>query len=340
MNIRKYLPLSLSAFAVLASHAFAGVTVSSPANGSQVTSPFTLSANAPTCSSQNVAAMGYSLDGSTETTIVKNTSVQANVGSGTGWHTLHVKAWGQQGAVCVTDVSVNITSALSGPSIPSNAASVSSIQALNNWTSIKDSATGAGWASGWTGIVGSPSQGGPTRQFSTSFGNYGGVRYSSSFADDTEAHNFVYDGFVYLNSSSSQIGNIEMDINQVMPNGQTVIFGFQCDGYSSTWDYTWNSGSATHPVDQWAHSKAYCNPRGWSTNTWHHVQVSYSRDDSGNVTYHSVWLDGLEEPINATAYSAFALGWAPTVLTNFQVDGLGSGGSPIVFLDNLTVYRW
>jgi hypothetical protein len=93
-------------------------------------------------------------------------------------------------------------------------------------------------------------------------------------------------------------------------------------------------------VDRWAHSKAYCNPRGWSKNTWHHVQISYSRDQWGTVTYHSVWLDGLEEPINAKAYSAFALGWAPTLLTNFQVDGLGSGGSPTVYLDNLTVYRW
>jgi hypothetical protein len=34
------------------------------------------------------------------------------------------------------------------------------------------------------------------------------------------------------------------------------------------------------------------------------------------------------------------LGWASTLLTNFQIDGLGSGGSTIAYLDNLTVYRW
>lgn len=70
------------------------------------------------------------------------------------------------------------------------------------------------------------------------------------------------------------------------------------------------------------------------------MQVYYSRDDSGNVTYHSVWLDGLQESINATVNSSFALGWGPALLTNFQVDGLGSKGSPVVYLDNLTVYRW
>jgi hypothetical protein len=336
----KYLPLSLSLLAALAAPAFAGVNVNSPNNGSQVSSPFTLSANASTCSSQNVAAMGYSLDGSTDTTIVRNNSVQANVGSGTGWHTVHVKAWGNQGAVCVTDVSVDVTAATTGPWIPGNAISVSGIHTLNSWQAVKDSATGSGWASGNTYLTGSPSVSGNTRQFVTSYSNYGGVRYHTSFGDDTESQNFVYDALVYVNGTAGQIGNIELDVNQTMPNGQTVIFGFQCDGYSSTWDYTWNAGSATSPVDKWAHSGAYCNMRDWSQNTWHHIQVSYSRDEWGNVTYHSVWLDGLEEPINRTAYSAFALGWAPTLLTNFQVDGLGAGGQPVVLLDNLTVYRW
>ena len=87
------------------------------------------------------------------------------------------------------------------------------------------------------------------------------------------------------------------------------------------------------------HSASGCNPRNWTTNAWHHIQVSYSRDNSGNVTYHSVWFDGAENPINATVPSSFALGWAPVLLTNFQVDGVGSG-SNTVYLDNLTISRW
>jgi hypothetical protein len=125
-----------------------------------------------------------------------------------------------------------------------------------------------------------------------------------------------------------------------MANGQTVIFGVQCDGYSGTWDYTANEGTPENPSDVWLHSTASCNPRNWATNTWHHLQMSYSRDDAGNVTYDSVWLDGAQQSMNLTVPSAFALGWSSTLLTNFQVDGLGASGSTTVYLDNLAVYRW
>jgi hypothetical protein len=341
MNLLLKLSVGSSMLAILAGPAFAAVTVSSPGNGAEVSSPFTLSADAATCSSQNVSAMGYSFDSSTSTTIVNGTSIQASVSSAAGSHTLHVKAWGNQGASCVTDVAITVgaISANSALTIPSDAVSVSSIQALGGWSATNDSG-GAGSSNGSTQIVGSPSLAGGTRQFVSNYSSAGDERYSVTFGDDTTSTNFLYDAYVYLTSSSSKIANLEMDLNQTMPNGQTVIFGFQCDGYSSTWDYTANTGSPTKPVDVWVHSKAYCNPRGWSINTWHHVQISYSRNSSGQVTYNAVYLDGLEMPINATVSSAFALGWGPTLLTNFEIDGLGSGGSATVYLDNLTVYRW
>jgi hypothetical protein len=129
-------------------------------------------------------------------------------------------------------------------------------------------------------------------------------------------------------------------MNQVLANGQTVIYGFQCDGYSSTWDYTGNSATPAAYVDHWLHSTAACNPRDWTTDTWHHLQITYSRDDAGNVTYQSVWFDGAEQDINATVPSAFALGWSSVLLTNFEVDGVGAAGSSSVYVDNLTVSRW
>lgn len=324
-----------------AAPAFATVTVNNPGNGADVSSPFTLSADASTCSSQAVASMGYSFDNSTDTTIVNGTSINAQVASATGSHTLHVKAWGNQGAACVTDVAINVSTQSSSKAVvPVEAVSVSSIESLSNWIAAYDNSSGVGSASGAMSIVSSPSQNGHSRQFVTKFANSGGERYSVVFGDDETSTNFLYDGWVYLTNSSSQIANIELDMNQTMENGQTAIFGFQCDGYTSTWDYTKNGGTPTAPQDQWVHSGAYCNPRGWGINTWHHVQVYYSRDDSGNITYHSVWLDGLEENINTTVNSAFALGWGPALLTNFQVDGLGQSGSPVVYLDNLNIYRW
>ncbi len=165
-------------------------------------------------------------------------------------------------------------------------------------------------------------------------------RYYVSFGQDTAATHFLYDAWVYLDGSVSDVANLEMDVNQVMANGQTVIFGFQCDGYSKTWDYTTNAGTPENYVDQWLKSDQACNLEEWSVETWHHVQVLYSRDSAGNVTYEAVWLDDAEQDIDTTVPSAFALGWGSTLLTNLQVDGRGPSGSSTVYLDNLTIYRW
>ena len=340
----KHLPpsLSLALMMTFTVPALASVTVSSPSNGEQVGTPFKLSANASSCSSQAVSAMGYSLDNSSQTTIVYSTAIDANVSSGSGTHTLHVKAWGNQGAACVTDVAVSVagsTSSGGGLDIPSDAASVGSIQVLGNWKEANDSAASGG-ANGAMALVGSPSVSGSARRFISNFYTDGGERYQVSFGDDESSTNFVYDGWIYLTSSSKEVGNLEMDLNQVMSNGWTVIYGFQCDGWSGTWDYTGNAGSPTKPKDVWVHSGAACNPRSWSINTWHHVQIYYSRNSYGVVTYHTVWLDGKGQAINATVSSAFALGWAPTLLTNFQVDGFGSSGQSVVYLDDLVIYRW
>ncbi len=339
---KKFSLLSVLLLMLTAAPAFAGVSVSSPANGADVSSPFNLSATASACSSQPISAMGYSLDNSSDTTIVNSSSINTSVAAPAGAHTLHVKSWGDKGASCVTDVAITVaatTEAATGETVvPSDAASVSSLQTMSGWTGIHDWGTG-GSSSGWTGLVGSPSYSGTARQFATSFSGSGGERYEVSFGDDTASTNFFYDGWVYISGSASSIANLEMDINQVMENGQTVIFGFQCDGYSGTWDYTENKGTPSSPEDTWVHSGATCNPRSWSVNTWHHVQVSYSRTTAGVVTYHAVWFDGAEYAINATVSSAFALGWSPTLLTNFQIDGLGNG-SATVYLDDLVVYRW
>lgn len=292
--------------------------------------------------------MGYSIDNSTKTTVVYSASLNAAVSSPAGIHVLHVKSWGNRGASCVTNVAISVGSGSTTPTtptpatsdVPSTAIGVSGIHKQNYyWKSTNDTAT-SGITSGSMSITSSPSLSGATRKFVTSYRNAGGERFWTSFGADTKAHNFLYDVYVYLDSTATDIANIEMDMNQVIGNGQTIIYGFQCDGYTNTWDYTTNAGSPERPVDQWVHSSIPCNPRNWTRNTWHHVQIAYSRDDSGNVTYKYVTLDGVQKNINETVPSAFALGWGPTLLTNFQIDGLGGYGTANAYVDKLTVYRW
>jgi hypothetical protein len=329
--------LSPSLLLVLSLPASAGVIVYSPANGASVSSSFPISAFANWCGNQSVVTLGYSLDNSSSTVTVGGQNLNERISTSAGWHTVHVKAWGQYGGVCVTDVSVDVAANTS--LIPAGTASVGAIENLGNWQAYHDAGTG-GWSSGAMSIVSSPSLSGSAREFYTTYGNYGGERYHVAFADDENASNFVYDVWIYLTDSAGNIGNLEMDLNQTMPNGQTAIMGMQCDGYSGTWDYNANWTGPTSASNTWMHSSAPCNIRSWGRNQWHHIQMSYSRTEWGVVTYHSVYVDGLQQPINATAPSAYALGWAPVLLTNFQVDGLGGGGSVTLFVDNLAIYRW
>jgi hypothetical protein len=322
--------------------ALADVNVNSPANDSFVESPFSLSAVAATCSDQSVAVMSYSLDNGPDVTSVDGTSLEETVTSPVGTHTVHVKAWGEGGAVCMSEVDITVSGNAPSKSlvIPPHAIKVSSLQAMGHWKAIGDSGA-KGKASGSSIIVHSPSLSGAARKFSSHYKGNGDVRYSLDFGDDREATNFAYDTWIYLNSSSNDVSNIEMDMNQVMSNGITVIYGVQCDGWSGTWDFAANTGTIEHHHDHWAHTKHPCNPHSWKIDTWHHLQATYSRNSKGDVTYHSVWLDGVEYPFNVTVLSAADLHWGSSLLiTNFQVDGFHGSGSSTVYADQMTIYRW
>jgi hypothetical protein len=287
--------------------------------------------------------------------MVTGTSVNTQVTAAAGAHSVYVEALGSGGGTCTANVAFTVAAppASSTPTppapaptapaptspVPASAISVSDIQGLISWSAAHDTAT-SGDSDGSTTLVSSPSQSGNAREFATSYTNYSGERYWTSFGSDTASKNFFYDGWVYLDDSVSDIANLELDMNQVVANGDTIIYGFQCDGYSGTWDYTANLGTPQVPNDQWLHSTQACDVHNWSRNTWHHVQVLYSRDNSGNVTYSTVWLDSVEQGINETVNSDFALGWSSVLLTNLQVDGVGLSGSSTVYLDNLTISRW
>jgi hypothetical protein len=88
--------------------ALASVSVISPSNGATASSPVHLIASASPCSSQPITAMGYSLDASPNTIIVKASSLSADVPASSGKHVIHVKSWGRSGASCASDIAVNV----------------------------------------------------------------------------------------------------------------------------------------------------------------------------------------------------------------------------------------
>src|ERR1700722_2448338 len=354
-----YSSLVLFAAATTAS----AITVKLPPAGAQVTSPFSLVATTASCGLETATSIGYSLDNGATimvptsfkaslptregqrifhlngglATIVPDT-VSALVVAGEGSHTLNVTCWGPLGVTKSISENIMVVSAATPP--PSNVTTVSNIQSLAGWKWDHDPGT-PGNAEGTSDIVASPSLNGNSREYSLSFTNSGGEIYHVSFGHDTAATHFTYSTNIWLDNPAG-IANIEMDMNQVIANGDTVIYGFQCDGYSGTWDYTVNLGTPANPEGHWKHSNVTCpDPKTWAPNTWHNIQVSYSRDNAGNVTYDSVVVDVQQSSfVGAAGNSEFSLGWGPTLLTNFQIDGHGANGSVTAYVDNLTVSRW
>lgn len=210
-----------------------------------------------------------------------------------------------------------------------------------NWQAVHDSGT-PGESRGSSVYPDTAPPYDDARKFYMTYSEHGGERFSISFGSSTAATHFIYDTFVYI-GDPSQLENIEMDINQVMSDGRTVIFGTQCAGTSRTWEYTTYATVDGKRNTHWNRSNIPCNPKAWTPNCWHHVQIASSRDISGAVTYEWVKLDGTAGTfVDASGPSAQNLGWdVGDLILNFQLDGSNMTSESITaYVDNMTVYRW
>lgn len=101
-----------------------GVQVTAPLNGTTVPSSFLLQASAPTCGGQNTSSMAYSFDSETDHLLSGATSINQTVSDPAGNHILRVKAWGNGGAFCETNLNITISSQSVVVNTPSNNATV------------------------------------------------------------------------------------------------------------------------------------------------------------------------------------------------------------------------
>lgn len=278
------------------------------------------------------SGFGYSIGNSPFITWgASNTSINSSDYRLTpGTYTIHFKGW-TGGTLCESNVNVTVT----GPSTTT----VSNIELNTTYNYVSDSGTN-GTASGTTAIVsGSPCQDSQCRNFTMSYDNGGGMRWSTDFGNNSSdsATHFIYDAYLYF-TNLSDVENVEMDSNQVYDSsGDVLIYGTQCAGGSYLhWQYTTDPGK-----DTWNNSAISCNPANWSANNWHHVQIATHR--SGAIAYYdTVTFDGTTYTLNDSGNSSFALKWGlGDLLLNFQVDGNGSSGSiPNFYVDGLTEIYW
>jgi hypothetical protein len=324
------------------------ITVASPVSGTNVASPIWVRAHNVGCDNLTPTAFGYSIDNSS--TFVPGVTpydVDATkVAIGAGSHTIHFKSWTSNGLCPVVNTTFTVggstatstapaTASSTVASIPSNAVASADLDGSGSWSGEHDAGTAGSSKGSMVYPAKTPSYD-DAREFYMTYSGHGGERWHLSFAKSATATHFVYDTYVYL-VDPSQVANIELDMNQVMSNGATVIYGTQCSSYTKTWEFTTVSGGS-----HWHSSNVACNPKNWAAKTWHHIQIASHRNSSGDVTYDYVNVDGTHSVFkNATGFSAEKLGWAHgDLLINFQLDGANSSGSITAYIHKMTIFRW
>jgi hypothetical protein len=261
-----------------------------------------------------------------------------------GTHVIHFKSWTARGACPVVNSQfiVGAASAPTPPSsspaygIPANAISSGDLDGKGPWGQIHDGGT-PGSSRGSSVYPASTPLYDDARKFYMTYSDRAGERWNLPVGHDGKATHFVLDTYVFF-PTPSQVLNLELDINQSMTNGETVILGTQCSGVTGTWEAAYTSGK----LDHWWSSSIKCDPRNWTANTWHHVQIAMHRDAGGAVTHDWVNLDGAHYNWNYTRESAHFLGWEPGIIdVQFQIEGANkTSGSVTSYIHKMTIYRW
>jgi hypothetical protein len=351
-----FLPALLSGMMLSQSALASNITVASPVSGTNVPSPVWVRAHNVGCDGLTPTAFGYSIDNSSTltagVTVYDIDVTKQAIGSGT--HTIHFKSWTSNGVCPVVSTTFNVaggstssgntsgggTSSTSGSAayaLPSYAIPSTDLDGSGSWAAQHDAGTPGSSHGSMVYPASTPSYD-DAREFYMTYSNHGGERWHLSFGNNASSMNFVLDTYVYF-INPSQVQNLELDLNQVMSNGETVIYGTQCSSISKTWEYTVESGNSPH----WKSSNVACNPLNWAAKTWHHIQIGYHRNSSGVVTHDWVNLDGTHSVFqNATGAGALRLGWAKgDLLINFQIDGESKGsGSVTSYIHKMTIYHW
>jgi hypothetical protein len=334
--------------ALLSPQAFASdVTVASPVNGTQVSSPVWVRAHNIGCEGVPPSAFGYSIDNSSA--VVRGETpydidvVHQAIAAGT--HIIHFKSWTARGACPVVNTQFTVGSGSNTPppaqlsgGIATNAISSGDLDPKEPWGMIHDGGT-PGSARGSTVYPATTPVYDDARKFFMTYTDRGGERWHRFVATDRTSTHFVVDTYVFL-PNPSQVMNLEIDVDQTMANGETVLLATQCAGIDGVG--RWEAGYTSGRYDHWWASGPACNPRSWKANVWHHIQIGMHRDASGVVTHDWVTFDGAYHAWGYTHLAAHFLGWAPGVTNiQYQIEGANkTSGSITTFLHKLTVYRW
>ncbi len=220
--------------------------------------------------------------------------------------------------------------------LPPNAVSSGDLDTQAGWSQIHDGGT-PGTSRGSTLYPATTPLYDDAREFYMTYTDRAGERWNITPNTDAAATHFVLDTYVFL-TNPAEVMNLELDINQVNSNGETVILSTQCAGIVGSWEAGYTAGKK----DNWWASGIKCDPRTWTANTWHHIQIAVHRNPNGTVTHDWVSLDGVYHTWNYTHICGRYLGWQPgDINVQYQIEGNNkTSGSVTSYIHKLTVYRW
>ncbi|MGZ4814290.1 MAG: hypothetical protein ACXVZV_02710 [Terriglobales bacterium] len=324
----------------LASNCLASVTVSvsSPGNGADVATPFTVNASAR--SGYTITGWHLYLDGNDVYKGGQTGSISPSVNASTGSHTLVVRAWDSSGAYGDQTVSVTVNGDNNGngnglPTPPGNALVYNNLDQQNNgWNKCGDPgcAGGSGKGTYWQSFYqSSPSMDGSSMQLYRD-GIWANALWWKKVGAQNGVTNFLWDFYVRVDNTSTTAGQaLEYDAFQFV-GGYNYMMGTQCDYGRGVWDI-WNGTGGS-----WAPTNIPC-PK-FSPNTWHHIQW-YMRTNHSNHSYTFVTLvvDGKPYTLNKTMYAKY-LAWGDNIGAQWQLDVNKTGAGFHEWVDKAKLTVW
>jgi len=319
----------------------AGVSVSSPANGSIVTTQVPFVASATSSCPSGVAAMGVYVNNA----LVYKTagsSLNAPIPLGVGPQYAVVQAWDQCGGSTISPVNVTVTGT-----------TISNLQAAPGWNQWGElpplynicnaPCSGISWSMvpHQTAI----STSGNSTQFNIGGTTpYSDVLWSNpvigqgnqqGLTDSTHTllpnlHNFQLDTDVYV-TNMSVTQNLEFDIN-MYANGVGMEWGTECNHLADgVWDI-WNNVLAI-----WVPTTIPCQ---LNSAAWNHVTLQVQREANNDLLYQSITVNGVVHPFNITVapFPVPSGWWGMTV--NYQMDGDYAMHSNTTYLDKTNFTYW
>lgn len=327
------------------SGAASGVSVSSPANNSTVSSPVNFRATATTSCSKGVSSMGIYTASGVLAYVVSGDSMNYNLPMGAGKYSAVVEEWDGCGGASTAPITITVGAGSGG----SSGKSFSNLQHSGGWADFGQRAPTFvdcspspcdNIAFSMTQGVKSPSMSGEATEMYLG-GNeaYGDGLWNNHLIGDGSSqglpdsnhslvptlHNFTYDVY-FWGSNLGAAQAVEFDINQFFDN-LGFIWGHECRiAGGNEWD-VWDNLN-----QRWVPTGVACNP---VNNSWNHLIIQVQRTSDNKLLYQSITLNGKTANLNQYYNPGSTPGWNGITI-NYQEDGNSQQSAYSVYLDELT----